>query len=78
MEAKRIIKRLLRLNNLTMEQLARKAGYASQSGISAILARRGMSVDILCKLVGAMGSEVLVRMPDGTELVVTPAEREEV
>ena len=61
MNEKEIVRDIMKTLNINQSELASKTGYKSASGISEILNRRGMRVDIFQKLVEAMGCELVVR-----------------
>lgn len=62
MNAKDVVKEIMKYAGYSQEELAKKAGYASQSNITGILNRSSsMRVDNLVAMVEAMGFEVIVR-----------------
>lgn len=62
MNDKEIIRRAISVRGYTQELLAKKVGYASQSGISrALLAKNSARLDTFVKLLDAMDFEVVVR-----------------
>lgn len=64
MDEKEIVRDIMRIHGLTQAGLAERTGYSTSSGVSEALNRKRMSVDILVKLVSAMGCEVVVRSKD--------------
>ena len=68
-----IIKAMLKIKKMSQEDLAREAGYVSQSNITGILNRskKGIRADNLCKMLTAMNCELVIRDKDsGTEFIV--------
>lgn len=68
-----IVKALLKIKKMSQEDLAREAGYVSQSNITGILNRgtKGVRADNLCRMLKAMNCELVIRDRDsGTEFIV--------
>ena len=64
MNEKEIVRDIMKTLDINQTELAERTGYKAASGISEILNRKGMRVDILLKLVNAMGCEVVIRSKD--------------
>ena len=64
MNEKDIIRAAMRTCGWNQEELAKKAGYISRSGISNRLNGKSMRVDTFVKMLAAMGYEVVVRGKD--------------
>ena len=64
MNEKEIVRDIMKTLDINQTELAERTGYKAASGISEILNRKGMRVDILLKLINAMGCEVVVRSKD--------------
>lgn len=61
MTVKELIRQLLIDRSMSQEELAKKAGYATQSGIGNMLNRnKTMRIDHLIKLCEAMGYKIAV------------------
>lgn len=61
MNEKDIVRAAMATCGWNQEELAKKAGYATQSSISSRLNGKSMRVDTFVKLLAAMGYEVSVR-----------------
>lgn len=69
MTPKELIRELLLSRGMSQEELAKKAGYAHQSGIGNILNRnKTMRIDHLIKLCSAMGYDIAVIDRDTGEI----------
>ena len=66
--AKDAIRSIMKLRGWSQEKLATESGMKSQSNITGILNRgASMRVDILTKLVEAMGCEIVIRDKMGSK-----------
>ena len=79
MKEKDMIRKLMAEHEITQGELAKKAGYKRQSNITGILGRyQSMRVDILVKLLNAMGYRLMVVTRTGKEVgEITTEEVEE-
>lgn len=58
-----VIKKALRTLKITQTKLAERLGYASQAGVAQIVGRdrKSITVQLLAKVVDAMGCELVIR-----------------
>ena len=79
MKEKELLKKLMAQNEITQTELARRVGYKRIENISGILNRyASMRVDILVKLLNAMGYRLMVVTRTGKEVgEITTEEVEE-
>ena len=62
MDEKEILREAMFLSNVNQGELAAKCGYKSQSSVSNIFSvQNSMRVDILAKLLDALGYDIIVR-----------------
>lgn len=73
MKPNKIVKEIMKLRGFSNQSLAKKLGKSTASAISNPLSReKGMRIDTLVEMVGAMDCEVIVRstLKDKSEWVV--------
>ncbi len=80
MEAKKAIREIMKICGWSQEKLADKCGMKSQSNITGILNRNSsMRVDVLLRMIHAMGFELVVRDTHGLhEFVIDKSEKEQI
>lgn len=63
MNEKEIVKEIMKIRGWSQSQLAKEAGYKSQSNITGLLnnSQSGMRVDNLLRMVDAMGCKIIIR-----------------
>lgn len=63
MDEKQIIREVMALRKWSQSELAREAGFKSQSNITGLLNnnKNGIRIDNLVKILNAMGCEIVVR-----------------
>lgn len=63
MNEKEIVKEIMKMRGWSQSQLAKEAGYKSQSNITGLLnnSQSGMRVDNLLRMVDAMGCKIIIR-----------------
>ena len=69
MNEKEIVREVMGLRKWSQADLAREAGFKSQSNITGLLNnnKNGIRIDNLVKILNAMGCEVIVRDKMGSE-----------
>ena len=69
MNEKEIVREVMGLRKWSQADLAREAGFKSQSNITGLLNnnKNGIRIDNLVKMLSAMGCEVIVRDKMGSE-----------
>ena len=68
MNEKQVLREAMRAKGFSQSDLAKAAGYKTQSHIANILARPSMRVDVLTRLLDAMGYELIIRSKDEIKL----------
>ena len=71
MNEKQILREAMNVKHISQGKLAELAGYQYQSHIGNILARPSMRVDVLVRLLSAMGYELVIRSKEGIEMLGT-------
>lgn len=68
MNEKEVVKDIMKMRGWSQSQLAKEAGYKSQSNITGLLnnSQSGMRVDNLLRMVNAMGCKIIIRDNMGT------------
>lgn len=68
MTSKEIVKNIMSKNGMSQEKLAIECGMKRQSNVTGVLNRySSMRVDILEKMINAMGYELVIRPIDGAD-----------
>ena len=68
MNEKQVLREAMRAKGISQAELAKQAGYKTQSHIANILARPSMRVDVLVRLLNAMGYELIIRSKEEIKL----------
>lgn len=75
MTEKEVVREVMAMRGWSQKKLAEESGFASQSNITGLLNnnRNGIRIDNLCKMLNAMGCDIIVRdkMGSGKEWKVT-------
>ena len=75
MTEKEVVREVMVMRGWSQKKLAEEAGFAGQSNITGLLNnnRNGIRIDNLCKMLNAMGCDIIVRdkMGSGKEWKVT-------
>lgn len=75
MTEKEVVREVMAMRGWSQKKLAEEAGFAGQSNITGLLNnnRNGIRIDNLCKMLNAMGCDIIVRdkMGSGKEWKVT-------
>lgn len=68
MTEKDIVRQVMKMRGWTQSKLAEESGFKSQSNITGLLNnnKNGIRIDNLCRMLNAMGCEVIVRDKMGT------------
>lgn len=69
MDTKQAVKKILKNENTTQKELAKKLGYAYATGVSTLLAKNNPTVDKLIRILDAIGYEIVLRPKNGTNKV---------
>ena len=70
MDPKHVISIIMKKQKVKQRDLGEKLGYRSSGAVSAILSRKGMSVELLVKTLEVLGCTLVVRDKDGAEYVL--------
>lgn len=68
MNEKQVLREAMKAKGISQSDLAKAAGYKTQSHIANILARPSMRVDVLIRLLDAMGYEMIIRSKEEIKL----------
>lgn len=78
MTEKDVVRQVMQIRRWKQPQLAKEAGFKSQSNITGLLNnnKNGMRIDNLYKMLSAMGCEIIVRdkMGSGKEWIIDMVE----
>ena len=75
MKAKDVILVLLQEEHVSKTEAGRRMGYRSRAAVNEVLKREDLKVGLFCRLVKALGGDVLVRDRAGREYTVEEEER---